>query len=150
MGWNLTTGRAENLCLILPCGNPKHQGTLVPQKLFNGDGFCEVSGLVYVAAAADGDVVRQQLQGDDFEDGRSSSGLGDVDGVFDELGDLAVALDGDGDDAAGAGGDLLNIGQRFFVLQDAGWGRRGLGGDETTGRVSSMRALGPCFISPAG
>jgi hypothetical protein len=27
-----------------------------------------------------------------------------VDGVLDLLGDLAVALDGDGDDAAGAGG----------------------------------------------
>jgi hypothetical protein len=49
----------------------------------------EVSGLVYVAAAADGDVVGEELQGDDFEDGEEElGGLGDVDDVFDQLGDV--------------------------------------------------------------
>ena len=42
-----------------------------------------------------------------------------MDGVLDELGDLAVALDGDGDDAAGAGGDLLNVAEgRRLNLED--------------------------------
>ena len=31
--------------------------------------FGQVSGLVYVAASADGDVVGEELEGDDFEDG---------------------------------------------------------------------------------
>jgi hypothetical protein len=34
--------------------------------LFNGYGFGEVSGLVYVAASSDGDVISEELQGDDF------------------------------------------------------------------------------------
>ncbi len=52
--------------------------------LFHGNGFGEVAGLVDVAAAADGDVVGEELQGDDFEDGEEQfGGLGDVDGVFD-------------------------------------------------------------------
>jgi len=37
--------------------------------LFYGDGFCQVSGLVYVAASSYGDVVGEELQGDYFEDG---------------------------------------------------------------------------------
>ena len=37
--------------------------------LFDGDGFGQVSGLVYVAASADGDVVGKELEGDYFEDG---------------------------------------------------------------------------------
>ena len=41
--------------------------------LFDGDGFGQVAGLVYVAAAADGDVVGEQLQGDDFDQGGSNS-----------------------------------------------------------------------------
>jgi hypothetical protein len=77
---------------------------------FYCDGFGEVSGLVYVAAAADGYVVGEELEGDDFEDGQEEfGGLGDLDGVLDELLDLFVAVDGDGDDAARAGGDLLNV-----------------------------------------
>ena len=64
-------------------------------------------------------MVGEELQGDDFEDGEEQlRGGGDVDGVFDELADLAVALDGDGDDAAGAGGDLLNVAEGLLVLQN--------------------------------
>jgi len=77
-------------------------------------------GLVYVAAAADGDVVGEELQGDDFEDGEEQlRGGWNVDGVLDLGGDLTVALDGDGDDAAGAGGDLLNVAEgRRLNLED--------------------------------
>ena len=37
--------------------------------LFDGDALGQVSGLVYVAASADGDVVGEELEGDYFEDG---------------------------------------------------------------------------------
>jgi len=50
--------------------------------------------------------------------------LGDRDDVFDQLSDVLVAFDGDGDDAAAAGGDFLDVGERLFVLQD----RAGVGG----------------------
>src|ERR1017187_6324860 len=94
-------------------------------RLLHGDGLGEVAGLVYVAAAADGDVVGEELEGDDFEDGEEQlGGGGDVDDVFDELGNGLVAFDGDGDDAAGAGGDFLDVGEGLLVLEDAG----GVGG----------------------
>jgi hypothetical protein len=32
---------------------------------------------------------------------------------FEELGDIFVAFGGDGDDAAGAGGDFLDVGRGF-------------------------------------
>src|SRR6185437_8636873 len=104
------------------------------RSLLDGYAFCQVAGLVYVAAAADGDVVREELQGHDFEDGEEQLGRGgDVDDVFDEVLDLAVALGGDGDDAAGAGGDLLNVGEGFFVLEDGGGVVGVLGGDADDG-----------------
>ena len=40
--------------------------------LLNGIAFGKVSGLVYVAAAADGYVVGEELEGDYFEDGWGS------------------------------------------------------------------------------
>lgn len=49
--------------------------------------------------------------------------------MFYEVLDLVVALDSDGDDSAAAGGDLLNIAQGFFVLEDAGGVVGVLGGD---------------------
>ncbi len=73
-----------------------------------------------------------------------------MDDVFDELGDVGVAFDGDGDDAAGAGGYFLDVGEGLFVLEDGAGVVGVLVAMQTTGRVSSMRALGPCFISPAG
>ncbi len=86
--------------------------------LFDGDGLGEVAGLVYVAAAADGDVIREELQGDNlderreqFEDGRNE------DDVFDEAGKRGVAFSGDGDDAAGTRGDFLDIGEGLLVAQ---------------------------------
>ena len=46
----------------------KVAGTLLVEKarLFNGHGLRQVAGLIHVAAAADGDVISQQLQGNDF------------------------------------------------------------------------------------
>ena len=49
--------------------------------------------MVYVAASSYGYVVGEELEGDDFEDGEEEfGGLGDVDGVFYEAGDLVVAF----------------------------------------------------------
>ena len=39
------------------------------KSLLDCNALGEVAGLVYVAAAADGDVVGEELEGDDFEDG---------------------------------------------------------------------------------
>jgi hypothetical protein len=65
--------------------------------------------LVDVAAAFDGDVVGEELEGDDFEDGEEElGGGGDFEEVLDELVDVGVAFGGDGDDAAAARGDLLD------------------------------------------
>ena len=71
--------------------------------------------MVYVAASADGDVVGEELEGDYFEDGEEElGGLGDLDGVLDELLDVFVAFDGDGDDAAAAGGYFLDVARGSF------------------------------------
>jgi hypothetical protein len=73
-----------------------------------------------------------------------------LDGVFDELLNLFVAFDGDGDDAAAAGGDLLNVGEGFFVFEDA----RGIvgvfGGDADYGEGLVDEGVGAVLISPAG
>ena len=85
----------------------------------------KISGLVDVAAAFDGDVVGEELEGDDFEDGEEELGSGgDFQHMLDELMDVLVAFGGDGDDAAAAGGDLLDVGEGLFVLEDGG----GIGG----------------------
>ena len=46
---------------------------------------------------------------------------------------VVVALDGDGDDAAGAGGDLLNVAEGLLVLEDGGGVGGVLGGDADDG-----------------
>ena len=52
--------------------------------LFHRHALGEVSGLVYVAAAADGYVVGEELEGDYFEDVEEELvGLGDMDDVLD-------------------------------------------------------------------
>ena len=64
-------------------------------------------------------MVGEELQGDDLEDGEEQlRGLRDLDGVLDETLDLLVALDGDGDDAARARGDLLNVAEGLLVLEN--------------------------------
>jgi hypothetical protein len=51
-------GKLDNL--LLPTTAATFEG------LLNGHTFCEVSGLVYVAASADGYVVGEELEGDYF------------------------------------------------------------------------------------
>ena len=101
-------GRAKNL----------HESRLnVIMALLHRYALGQIPRLVDVAASADGYVVGEELEGDYFEDGEEEfGGGGDVDDVFDELGDVGVAFDGDGDDAAGAGGDFLDVGEGLFVL----------------------------------
>ena len=53
--------------------------------------------------------------------------------MFYQVADLFVALDGDGDDSAGAGGYLLYIAEGLFVLEDAGGVVGVLGGDADDG-----------------
>ena len=56
----------------------KKENTRRYHGLLDGYGFREVSWLVDVAAAADGDVVGEELEGDDFEDGEEElAGGGD-------------------------------------------------------------------------
>ena len=64
--------------------------------------------------------------------------------------DVLVAFGGDGDDAAAAGGDLLDVGERLFVLEDGGGVHRVLRGDDDDGEGFVDERVGPCFISPAG
>src|SRR5580698_10729114 len=79
------------------------------EHLLDGDGFGQVAGLVYVAAAPDGDVVGEQLQRHDLDErGEQLHGGRDVDDVLDEAADGCVAFGGYGDDAAGAGGYFLD------------------------------------------
>jgi len=60
-------------------------------------------------------------------------GLRDVDDVFYELPDVVVAFDSDGDDAAGAGGYFLDVGEGLFVLEDRAGVVGVLGGDADAG-----------------
>lgn len=53
--------------------------------------------------------------------------------MFYEVLDLVVALDGDGDDSAAAGGYLLYVAEGLFVLEDAGGVVGVLGGDADYG-----------------
>lgn len=87
-------------------------------------------------------MVREQLQGHDFQDGKQEFvGLRDEDGVgfgvaaggLDDLSDLFVSFDGDGDDAAGAGGDFLDVAEGLFVLEDGAGVVGVLGGDDDDG-----------------
>ena len=55
-------------------------------------------------------MVGEELEGDYFEDGEEEFVAGgDVDDVFYKLGDVNISLDRQGDDAAGAGGDFLDV-----------------------------------------
>jgi hypothetical protein len=43
---------------------------------FHGNGLGQVAGLVYVAAATDGDVIGQELQRNNFEEWNQEFGCG--------------------------------------------------------------------------
>ena len=49
--------------------------------------------------------------------------------MFYEVFDLLVAFDGDGNDPAAVGGDLLNVAEGFFVLEHGGGVVGVFGGD---------------------
>jgi len=87
-------------------------------------------------------MVGEELEGDYFQDGEEELvGLGDVDDVgyrvpatgFDDLADVGVAFDGDGDDAAAAGGYFLDVAEGLFVLEDRGRVRGVFGRDADDG-----------------
>ena len=55
------------------------------RRLLDGDALGKIPRLVDVAASADGYVVGEELEGDDFEDGQEQLvGLRDVDDVLDQ------------------------------------------------------------------
>ena len=67
--------------------------------LFDGNRLGQVAGLVDVASAAHGDVISEQLQRDYIKNRQQQLGRGwDVEDMIDELFDVLVTLDRDGDD----------------------------------------------------
>jgi len=81
---------------------------------------------------------------------RRSLGAWDEDDVVYQLGDIGIALDCQRDDAAGAGGDLLDLREGLLVREDGGGVEGVLGGDADYGERLVDEGVGPCFISPAG
>jgi len=76
-------------------------------------------------------------------------GLGDVDYVLYQLGDVGVAFDRYRDDAAAAGGYFLDVAEGLFVLEDARWVGGVLGGDADYGEGFVDEGVGPYVILPA-
>ncbi len=73
-----------------------------------------------------------------------------MDDVVYELDDVFLAFGGDGDDSAGAGGDFLDVGEFFSYLRTELGSAGSLVAMQTTGRVLSMRALGPFPLVASG
>lgn len=64
-------------------------------------------------------MVGEELKGDYFEDGEEELVAGgDVDDVFYKPCNVRVPFNSDRDDAAGTGGDFLDVREGLFVLQD--------------------------------
>ncbi len=88
-------------------------------------GFGQVAGLVYVAAAADSDVIRQELQRNNFEQwGEELRGRRYLDDVIGGFAGEIVSLGDHRNYDAVAGFDFLDVGDAFFVACD----RVGIGG----------------------
>src|SRR5579883_2269134 len=120
------------------------KGTLATgQRLFHRDRLGEVPGLVDVAATAHRDVIGQQLQGHDLENGgQFLRGRGNVDDVISGIPDFGVAFGSERDDLAGARLDLLEVGHGLFVADD-GQGIVGVaGGDDDDGQVLVDEGIG--------
>ena len=84
--------------------------------LFHGHTFGEVSWLIDVQAPRHSDVVRQELEGYDGEEGRQRHNrFRHLDITIDHAFHLTIALGDDGGDAALAGDDLLHVGDDFLV-----------------------------------
>ncbi len=62
--------------------------------------------------------------------------------MFDELGDVFIALGGDSDDAAGAGGDFLDVGEGFFVFEDGAGVGGVFGGEADDGKGFVDKGVG--------
>jgi hypothetical protein len=102
--------------------------------LLHGDGFGNVAGLVYGAAAGDGDVVGEELEGMTSRMGSRISGGRGGGWYARPGGDLAVALDGEGEDAGGADGLRDEVGRSTLLLRT-----------ELAFRTSNQ-TFRPCFL----
>src|SRR5438045_9567776 len=85
------------------------------EQLLDRDALSEISRFIDVAAELDGEMVGEELQGNDGEN--RADEIGDFGNSHDVVGDafeLFRAIAGsDGDDGAFAGADLLNVVQVF-------------------------------------
>ena len=63
--------------------------------------------------------------------------------MFDEVFALFAAVDGDGDDSAAAGGDLLNVREGVFVLEDGGGVVGVFGGNADYGQDLINESISP-------
>ncbi len=118
--------------------------------LLDGDGLGQVARLVDVVAARQRDLGGQDLQRDDRDERRraASARRAPRSGAPRARRAAASPCLGDDDGARAAGLDLGDVAEHLLVQQ-----RRVRSGDgitTTTGRPSSMSAIGPCFSSPAG
>ena len=87
-------------------------------RLLDRYGFCEVARLVYIASAADCDVIGQQLQRDNFNERHQQFwGGGNCDDVLDEAANCRVPFGCDGDDSAAARRYFLDIRESFLIAQ---------------------------------
>src|SRR5512140_1847666 len=78
----------------------------------------QVARLVDVAAAGDGDVIGQKLEGHDAQrGGKAVEGPGNVNDIVDLSGQLGVAFGGNCDHGALAGFDFLDVALSFLVHQ---------------------------------
>ena len=113
--------------------------------LLDGDALCQISWLIHIQPFEIGHVVGQKLKGDGEEDRRQGGK-----GFRDE--DHVIHLLGEWPDPTERGG------QSVFLLLPSPlryWKRpyhrlRSWSPRTTTGISRSIRAMGPCFISPAG
>ena len=120
------------------------------RRLLDRDGLGEVARLVHVAPGAHRHVVGQELQGQDDEEGRPaprrSAGTSRMTSCG-ARGPCAPAVSpwtAMAMHPPAARLHLLHVGEHLLVRPALRAQRA------TTGRLSSMRAMGPCFISPAG
>ena len=86
--------------------------------LLDRDRLRQIARLIDIAAAADGDVIGQQLARHDFQNRHQQFRcVGNVEDVIGGLANLFVAFGGDGDYRPGTGFHFLQIRQRFLVTQ---------------------------------
>ena len=78
------------------------------QRLLDGDGFGEVARLIDVVSEHVGDVISEQLEGQDAQEGLDDFVAGRYgEGVFGDACDGVVAFGNDAEDASAASFDFL-------------------------------------------